>query len=117
VVLVDASNLGTKIKDGKNQKTLLSDDEEQRIINTVNDAQDDDEFSVVKAFADLKAGKYSFNPGSYFDIQIVYSPITDEEFQTHITSFETRFEALIKESHETDDAIIKALRSLRYESK
>jgi len=117
VVLVDASTLGTKIKDGKNQKTLLSEDEEQRIIDTVNGAQDNDEFSVVKTFADLKAGKYSFNPGSYFDIQVVYSPITDEEFQAHITSFETRFGELMKESRDTNDAIFKALRSLRYESK
>ncbi|MDO8313105.1 MAG: class I SAM-dependent DNA methyltransferase, partial [Sideroxyarcus sp.] len=36
VVLVDASNLGTKIKEGKNQKTLLSDAEEDRIIATFN---------------------------------------------------------------------------------
>ena len=34
VVLIDASKLGTKIKDGKNQKTLLSEVEENRIIGT-----------------------------------------------------------------------------------
>ena len=28
VVLIDASNLGTKVKDGKNQKTFLSEEEE-----------------------------------------------------------------------------------------
>jgi type I restriction enzyme M protein len=32
VVLLDASNLGTKVKDGKNQKTLLSSEEEDHII-------------------------------------------------------------------------------------
>lgn len=36
VVLIDASNLGTKVKDGKNQKTVLSETEEQQIIDTFN---------------------------------------------------------------------------------
>jgi type I restriction enzyme M protein len=36
VVLIDASNLGTTVKDGKNQKTLLSAEEEDKIIATFN---------------------------------------------------------------------------------
>lgn len=34
VVLIDASNLGTKVKEGKNQKTVLSSEEEQKIVET-----------------------------------------------------------------------------------
>ena len=34
IVLMDASKLGTTVKEGKNQKTLLSPEEEQKIINT-----------------------------------------------------------------------------------
>ena len=34
VVLIDASNLGTKVKEGKNQKTVLSPEEEQKIVET-----------------------------------------------------------------------------------
>ena len=36
VILVDASNLGETIKDSKNQKTVLSEKEEQQIIDTFN---------------------------------------------------------------------------------
>jgi len=36
VVLIDASNLGKTVKDGKNQKTVLSEIEEELIINTFN---------------------------------------------------------------------------------
>ena len=36
IVLMDASKLGTTIKEGKNQKTLLSAEEEERIITTFN---------------------------------------------------------------------------------
>ena len=32
IILIDASNLGGKIKDGKNQKTVLTQDEEEKII-------------------------------------------------------------------------------------
>ena len=38
VVLIDASNLGTKVKEGKNQKTLLSAAEEQQIIDVTKQA-------------------------------------------------------------------------------
>src|SRR5690606_20395305 len=47
VVLIDASNLGEKIKDGKNQKTVLSQDEEQRIIDTFNAKEAVEDFSVA----------------------------------------------------------------------
>ena len=36
VIFIDASGLGETIKDGKNQKTLLSPVEEQKIIDTFN---------------------------------------------------------------------------------
>ena len=36
VLLMDASKLGTKVKDGKNQKTVLSVEEENQIIDTFN---------------------------------------------------------------------------------
>ena len=34
VLLMDASNLGEKVKDGKNQKTVLSAEETEKIIDT-----------------------------------------------------------------------------------
>ena len=47
VVLIDASALGTKVKEGKNQKTLLSHAEEQRIVDTFNAREAVEDFSVV----------------------------------------------------------------------
>ncbi|HAC2016084.1 TPA_asm: N-6 DNA methylase, partial [Listeria monocytogenes] len=43
VVLVDASKLGTKVKDGKSQKTLLSSEDEKQIIQAfqMQEARDD----------------------------------------------------------------------------
>jgi len=64
VVLIDASNLGTKVKDGKNQKTLLSDAEEDRIIATFNGKEAVEDFSVVLNYADIAAKNYSLSAGS-----------------------------------------------------
>ena len=36
VVLIDATSLGEKVKEGKNQKTLLSATDEAQIIDTFN---------------------------------------------------------------------------------
>ncbi|MBE3140033.1 MAG: SAM-dependent DNA methyltransferase, partial [Thermoplasmata archaeon] len=59
IVLMDASKLGTTIKDGKNQKTLLSEDEENRIISTFNLHQPSEDFSVVVSYQQIKDKNYS----------------------------------------------------------
>ncbi|MFM6077939.1 MAG: N-6 DNA methylase, partial [Dolichospermum sp.] len=43
VVLIDASSLGETVKDGKNQKTVLTEAEENQIITTFNDQKAIDE--------------------------------------------------------------------------
>jgi len=99
-VLVDASGLGEKVKDGKNQKTLLSRDEEQRIIDAVNGQKAENEFSVVKTFGEIQEyGGYSFNPGTYFDVQIEYIPINKKEFELKIKECSTNLGMLFKKSN------------------
>ncbi|MGC4387828.1 N-6 DNA methylase, partial [Streptococcus suis] len=46
VVLIDASNLGRKVKEGKNQKTILTKEEETQIIETFIAKEKVDDFSV-----------------------------------------------------------------------
>ena len=64
VVLIDASNLGTKVKDGKNQKTLLSEEEENRIIATFNAKEAVEDFSVVVSYDDIAAKKFGQPPAN-----------------------------------------------------
>lgn len=63
VILLDASKLGTKIKDGKNQKTLLSTEEEDTIIRTFNAQKAVDDFSVVVSYDDIAAKNFSLSAG------------------------------------------------------
>jgi type I restriction enzyme M protein len=47
VVMVDASKLGETVKEGKNQRTKLTDTEERRITDAMNKKQACEDFSVV----------------------------------------------------------------------
>ena len=115
VVLVDASTLGTKIKDGKNQRTLLSPDEEQRIIATVNGLVAENGFSVVKTFKEIKKGKYSFNPGGYFDVSIEYIELSPEEFFEAMSESKAKLSTMFEENKRLEVQILDSFGELRYE--
>jgi type I restriction enzyme M protein len=114
-VLVDASNLGEKVKEGKNQKTLLSPEEEQRIIDTVRGEVPSDGFSVVKTFDDIKAAGYSFNPGSYFEVKIERSDMTAEEFAERMRESEATLAGMFAEAAELEKAIMAGFGGMAYE--
>ncbi|WP_180128275.1 class I SAM-dependent DNA methyltransferase [Rhodoferax sp. BLA1] len=115
VVLIDASKLGTKVKDGKNQKTLLSDSEEDCIIATFNAKYAMEDFSVVVCYADIAAKNYSLSAGQYFDVKIEYSDLTSKQFAEKMQGFTDKLDALFKESVGLEQEIKKQLAGLRYE--
>lgn len=115
VVLIDASTLGTKIKDGKNQKTLLSEAEEDRIIATFNAKKAVEDFSVVVSYDEISAKNYSLSAGQYFEVKIEYSDITPEQFDAKMLGFTDKLNALFTESAELEKEIKLQLAGLRYE--
>ena len=115
IVLMDASKLGTTVKDGKNQKTLLSADEEQRIISTFNLHQPSDDFSVVVSYEQIKDKNYSFSAGQYFDVKIEYTDITPKQFTAKMDGFKNNLDSLFQESKELEKEIKKQLGGLKYE--
>jgi type I restriction enzyme M protein len=115
VVLIDASNLGTTVKEGKNQKTLLSAAEEDQIIDTFNKKEAVDDFSVVVSYEDIKAKNYSLSAGQYFEVKIDYVDITHEEFTAKLKGFENNLKGLFAESKVLEKEIEDNLKGLRYE--
>jgi type I restriction enzyme M protein len=115
VVLIDASNLGTTVKEGKNQKTLLSAAEEDQIIDTFNKKEAVDDFSVVVSYDDIKAKNYSLSAGQYFEVKIDYVDITHEEFTAKLDGFENNLKGLFAESKVLEKEIEDNLKGLRYE--
>ena len=115
VVLIDASGLGTKVKDGKNQKTLLSEAEEDRIIAAFNGKTAVEDFSVVVGYDDIAAKNYSLSAGQYFDVKIEYADLTPAEFAEKMRGFTNRLDTLFNESANLEQEIKKQMAGLRYE--
>ncbi|WP_053977214.1 HsdM family class I SAM-dependent methyltransferase [Mangrovimonas xylaniphaga] len=114
VVLIDASNLGETVKDGKNQKTVLTEAEEEQIINTFNTKKAKDDFSVVVSYNEIKAKNYSLSPGQYFEVKIEYTDITAEEFASRLKECSYNLTNLFKESKRLEGEIKKNLEDLKY---
>ena len=115
VVLIDASNLGETIKDGKNQKTVLTDAEEDQIISTFNNKEVVDDFSVVVSYEDIQAKNYSLSAGQYFEVKIEYVDITQEEFEAKIKGVETNLIELFSQSNILEEKIKSNLKKFNYE--
>lgn len=115
IVLMDASKLGTTVKDGKNQKTLLSHNEEQRIINTFNKHEAIEDFTVVVSYEQIAEKNYSFSAGQFFDVKIEYTDITQAEFEEKMNGFKSNLDKLFVESRELEKEIQKQLKGLKYE--
>ncbi len=116
VVLIDASNLGEKIKDGKNQKTVLKEQEEQRIIDVFNHKQSHDDFSVVVSYEKIKEKNYSFSAGQFFDVKVDYADLTNDQFQQKIKDFTKNLDSLFIQSRELEVEIKTQLSSLSYDN-
>ena len=115
IVLMDASKLGTTVKEGKNQKTLLSEDEEQLIINTFNKHEVKEDFTVVVSYEQIIEKNYSFSAGQYFDVKIEYTDITAEEFENKMKNYKENLNSLFEESKTLETEIKKQLDNLKYE--
>ena len=115
VVLIDASNLGSKVKEGKNQKTVLSEAEEQQIIDIFIKKEVKEDISVLVSYDDIEMKNYSLSAGQYFDVKTEYIDITHKEFSTKINDFKNNLDNLFAESKALEKEIQGNLKTLNYE--
>lgn len=115
VILVDASKLGVKVKEGKNQKTVLREDEVERIIDTFINREEIDDFSVKVTFEALTEKNYSFSAGQYFEVKIEYVDITAEEFQQRMDTYMTLLSQQFRKGKELEEIIMKQVEGLKYD--
>ena len=115
IMLIDASKLGKKVKDGKNQRTVLSDEEVKRIEDTFINQDVIDDFSVKVSYDDIKNKGYSFSAGQYFEVKIEYVDITAEEFEAKMNNYKTSLSQKFNKGHELEVEIINQLGRLKYE--
>jgi len=115
VVLMDASGLGEKIKEGKNQKTVLTFDEEQKIIETYNSKTKEEDFTVVISYDEIAKKNYSLSASQYFEIKIEHIEITQAEFNHKINDHSDKLISLFSESKTINNNILESLKLLDYE--
>lgn len=117
VILVDASKLGTKVKDGKNQRTILSNDELNLIVNSINNKTVIDDFSSLVDVDKIKSNKYSFSAGQYFELIIEYSDISEDQFYNRIDDLSKIIENVTFENNKLNNELIELLKEIEYETK
>ena len=115
VLLMDASKLGSKVKVDDNQRTVLSDAEIERIIDTFNAGQPVEDFCVTVSDEQIKEKKYSFSAGQYFEVKIEYVNLTPAEFAEKMQGFQTRLQAMFEEGHRLEQEIKEQLGRVKYE--
>lgn len=115
VVLVDASNLGETVKEGKNQKTVLTSREEEQIIDTFNSKTAVDDFSVVVSYEEIQQKNLSLSAGQYFEVKIPREDITSIEFDAKLKNHSSNLSGLFSASNELDKSIIKQLSGLKHD--
>lgn len=115
VLLMDASKLGSKVKVDDNQRTVLSDAEIERIIDTFNAGQPVEDFCVTVSDEQIKEKKYSFSAGQYFEVKIEYVNLTPAEFAEKMQGFQTRLQAMFEEGHRLEEEIKEQLGRVKYQ--
>lgn len=114
VILIDASKLGEEYKEGNNQKRRLRDFEIDKIVNTFQNKESIDDFSVAVGYDEIKEKGYSLSAGQYFDIKIEYVDITEEEFNKRMEDYKNTLTQQFEESHRLEQEIMKQLESLEF---
>ena len=110
IILMDASKLGTKVKmDDNNQRTVLSNEEIERIINTFIAGESVDDFCVSVTYEEIESKKLSFSAGQYFEVKIEYVDITSDEFENKITEYKSSLNEMFRKGHDVERQIIESI--------
>ena len=115
VILIDASGLGETIKEGKNQRTVLTYEEEEKIIETFNKKEAVEDFSVIVSYDDIEEKNYSLNAGQYFEVKIDYIDITKQDFTLKMKEHISNLEAMFEGSNRIETQILSNLKNLDFE--
>ena len=115
IMLVDASQLGEKVKEGKNQRTVLRPEEVTLIENTFINQEVVEDFSIKVTYEQVENKNYSFSAGQYFEVRISFVNITQEEFERKITTYSASLDKLFFNGKSLETSIKKQLEDIKYE--
>ncbi len=115
IMLIDASKLGEKRKEGKNQRTVLSSDEVKKIEDTFINQDVVEDFSVSVTYEQISEKNYSLSAGQYFEVKIEFVELSQEDFEKRMLAYSSRLEKLFEEGKALEEEIKQRLGELKYE--
>lgn len=114
-IFINATKLGTAVKEGDNEKTVLSLEEESLITSTFKKRLAKENFSIKVSEAEIIKKKYSFSAGDYMLVKIDYSEISKTEFDKKIELSKQKIKELNDDSKKLDAEINKNLEKINYD--
>lgn len=114
-IFINATKLGTPVKEGDNEKTVLSLEEEKLITSTFKKSLAKENFSIKVSEAEIIKKKYSFSAGDYMFVKIDYSEMSKTEFDEKIKFSKQKIKELNEDSKKLDDEINKTLEKINYD--
>ena len=114
VILIDSSKIGTKIKDGENQRAVLNHNDIEKIEDTFIKCLELEDFSVIVDYEKIKDKNYSLSAGQYFEIKIPFSNITPEEFEKNKNKSIEEIKNILLTNENLGKEIIKDLEKIKY---
>ncbi len=115
IMLVDASKLGEKRKEGKNQKTVLRPEEVRKIEDTFIHQDVVEDFSVSVSYEQIAEKNYSLSAGQYFEVKIEFVELSEEAFQQRMKAYAERLDQLFAEGKILEKDIEQKIKELQYE--
>lgn len=116
VQLIDASKLGQKVKENGLQKTVLSQDDIKKIVDTAINREDIDDFSIIVSLEEIKDKNCSFSAGQYFPVKIEYVELTQDEFEEKMQEYQKNLSELFDEGNKLERNIHRTLEGINYET-
>ena len=114
-ILIDASTLGEEYKDSNGlKKKRLRNDEIDKIVNAFVNKESIEDFSILVSNEELSKKKF-LAAGQYFDIEIKYVEMTEEEFEAKMNEYKTELNKLFEQGNELNKKILEGLEKLKYE--
>ncbi|MDF2844264.1 MAG: Type restriction-modification system methyltransferase subunit [Herbinix sp.] len=115
VFLMDATKIGTKISLDDGQRTILTNEEINDIIDTFKQKNEKENYSVQVTKTDVQNKNYSFAGGQYFKVEMVQSDISQAEFNEQLEKFQENLAKYFEIGKELEKKITSKLGELKYE--
>ena len=112
---MDASDMGEKVKEGKNQRVVLSNEEVKQIEDIFINHEVVEDRSVSVTYDQIKEKNYSLSAGQYFEVKIEYVELTHEEFKEEMTNYMNSLSNFFSVGVKLENEIMKQLEGLKYE--